>query len=803
MRTKLVKQFLMIAVATAPLVGLSGFAIAQDSDDDADEARRLSTIIVESRKKEENLQDVPVVVQAFDSETLENFATYRMPDIADLTSGLSITRDTAVFPSANIRGIQGNSVNPRQDEPVSINFDGIPHSNSGILFWGLFDVEAVEVLKGPQALYFGKNSPGGIISIRTKDPTDEFFTEFQAGYEFEAERKYGYGIISGPLSENWGARLAVNAASQEGYFNNTWGQGDPSVQQPFEPKGPQYDEYLGIGTLQGSFERTDITLKVMHGNRDGGQYSIVEATSCNSVQDNNPFTDCTLDGNFATAPFSGNGFTPSVNDRDKPTTEFEATQVSLDIVHELSDDWTVESLTGFYDSRFFYLGNVGDRNAEIAGGLGAAQDVNVEMLTQELRLSGSFEGWNVTLGAFADDRSVDGTGTLWLGPLKLSPDGYTDVSSNSWSVFAQADFDFYENFNLSVGGRYTEEELSQEGFNLDSAPLGVPGPYLLDPSELSYDNFSPEVTLSWMPQDNLNFFISYREGFKSGGFNASILDTSVTTLTGVPIDDSYREELVEGFEIGAKTELFDNTLRFNSAIFSYEYSDLQQAQVLPAAGGGITTRTVNAAVAQVRGFETDVAWITPVEGLDLTANLAYNDNEFQDYISACNDFQQFFDATGCNVDVDNNVATDAGGLLAGTGFDAQDRTGDPLRRAPEWSGSVGLNYQRPISNNLNFIATSRAIYTGEYQSNGLDDPRGIQDAFWLLNGSIGVSAENNGWSLELIGRNLTDEITFATSADADPGAPPLGEPPNFGGAANAPMQVFVQFTVRPQALFGK
>ncbi|MEQ9434260.1 MAG: TonB-dependent receptor [Hyphomonas sp.] len=813
-----VKSFLFMAVAAAPLIGFGGYAGAQ-SDDDADdsEVRRLDTVTVESRLREENIQDVPVVVQAFDSETLEAFAAQRFQDIADLTSGLTIYTDSTTNPSINLRGIQGNPVNARQDEPVSINLNGIPHSSSQVLRLTLFDLEAVEVLKGPQALYFGKNSPGGIIVMRTKNPTDELYTELQAGYEFEGQQSYGHGIVSGPFSENWGGRLAVRAAEQEGYYENIWGDGDPSATQPVDQNGPRFAEVMAIGTLQGEFDRGEITLKAVHGNRTGGQFALTQAVVCNSVQDENPFTDCTADERFSTEDFSAIGvFNPSTATRGEPKNSFNFTQVSLDGTYNLSENWDLQSITGWVDARNFHVGSIGARNATINGGLGSSNDVNISIMSQELRLRGEFDRFNVMFGGFADDRSTDGVGIAWVGPLPLSPDVFLDVSAESWSVFAQADYDITDTVNVSVGGRYTEEDLTQSGYIVGDAVNFLGGgvytagsPVLISPDSLSYTNFSPEVSVSWQPQDNLNFFVNYREGFKSGGFNSSAIELAPTALTGVPGDDSFNEELVEGFELGAKMDLFDRTVRLNTTLFSYDYTDLQQPLVFSTAGGGVETKTVNAGQASVEGFEADLYWVTPIEGLDVTANVAYNNNALADYISACNEFQKLLDPTGagCDVDVDGNVATNAGGALSpglvGTGFEGQDRTGDPLRRAPEWSGSAGFAYQTAFRDGILFNATGRAIYSGEYSSEGLNDPRGIQDAYTQWNASIGLAAENGGWELDLIGRNLTNEITFVSTFDNDPGAATRapGEPPNLGAIVSTPMQIFLQLTVRPQALF--
>ena len=800
------------AVAAMPTVSFTAFA----QEDDAPEAdRTLGTIIVEARKREESIQDVPVVVQAFDAELLEIYKTTEFGDLNNLVSGLTIHADGPVQPSINVRGIQGNAINSTGDDAVAVNLDGVQHSSAQLFRFGLFDVEAIEVLKGPQALFFGKNSPGGVVSIRTKDPTDEFYSEFQAGYEFSGERTYGHGIISGPLSDNWGARVGVRLAEQKGYFDNIWGDGDPTAQQPNNDLGPDFEEFMFTGTLKGEFDRGDITLKALRAQREGDIYAQTQVIFDNGTGFN-PYTDGKLDDTRAMAPFFDT--TGSIYGGDQEFFEYELTQISLDANLELNDNWSVHSITGLVDvdNSQFGLGNAGP--AALTAGIRN----ELESLSQEIRLDGQFDRFNVMVGGFVDDREFTTGAAVWLAPfLRLTPDTTSVVEGNSWSLFAQADYDLTEQIEVSVGGRYTDETRETGGevveangfFFTGAGPLPVPqGPYPLAVDEVSYSNFSPEVTVSYRPTDDLTFFANYKEGFKSGGFNSSSISRALAGAIGVPLDDSFLEENVEGYELGAKMELFNNTMRLNVTAFSYDYTDLQQSAFFTTPGGGIEVRTVNAGSAFIDGVEADMLWLTPVEGLTFTGNLAYNDNEFGDYNSECNDYQLFVDATGCDVDLDNNVATSADGsnpntLVAGTGFDAQNRAGQPLRRAPEWAGSLGLNYERNLSNDLIFRSNGAISYSGEYQANGENNPRGIQESYAIFDASFGIGSQDGGWQLDLIGRNLTDEayITTAYDATGSAGTDASGDritEDNLQAARNAPMQVFLQLTIRPQVLFG-
>ncbi len=824
------KKAWLMAAAVTPFLVTS--AAAQSSNDGAtqsadasvqtDDRRKLDIMVVEARKKAESLQDVPVVVQAFDSETLEAFGTSSFKDLNSLVAGLSVYSEGTLNPKIALRGVTGNDINAMSDEPVSVVMDGVAHSSSQIFRYGLFDVEAAEVLKGPQALYFGKNSPGGIIAIRTKMPTDEFFVELQTGYEFNGDRVFGHGIISGPITDNWGGRLAIKGQDSQGFFTNTFGDGfedDPSVAQPFDDRGPNYSDILSIATLQGEYDRAEIVFKGLYGRRTGGQYNQVQNFVCDdTVFVQNPNSDCTLNDRFATAPFTSSDEVLNITNfqrtaptlvEDRPSHEYNLTQLTLDVSYDLSENWEFNSITGYVNIDNFYFGNVAERSLDPSQSLGIYQGVDVEQFSQEVRFYGDFGGLRTTLGGFYDDRRTDAEGTVWVNPgVALTPESEVFVSQNSWSVFGQVEVDLTDTLSVSAGGRYTEEDRETGG-----GFLGDPNAtYNVSPDTLSENNFSPEVTVSWDATDDLNFFASYKEGFKSGGFNASTTDRAVTV--GDPanaIDDSFLAETVNGFEVGFKSEWFDNTLRLNGAFYTYEYDDLQLSVVTEVVVNGIASPVVstdNAGSADIKGVEFDMLWLTPIEGLSMTGYVAYNDSTYTDYISECSDFQLFTDPTGCDVNVDTSgvnggLDTSAGGIfdvITDNGFDSQDRAGTPLTNAPKWSGSVGVNYDTLVTNNHGFRGNLLLSFNSDQNASADNNPLAIQEAHVILNGGIGFYEENGGWELELIGRNLTDEVVLVDAFNQSRSG--SATTPRFlGGVRNAPREIMLQLTVRPQSLF--
>ncbi len=765
----------------------------------------LEEVIVTARKREESLQDVPVVVQALSADSLEAMGTAEFSDLNDQISGLSIYAGGPTQPSVNLRGIQGNAINPGTDEAISINLDGVQHSSSQLFRFGLFELESVEVLKGPQALFFGKNSPGGIIAMRTKNPTDELFTELQVGYEEAGERTYGHAIVSGPISDTWGGRLGVRMQNADGFFENVWGQGDASVTQPADRTGPDFDEIVAVGTLRGEFDRGDVSFKVYRGERDGNDYNQIQIYRCNDTyQVLNPYEDCELNDKFSAAPFSVDPSSSRVAD-DEHSYEYEMTQISLEVNYEINDTWEFNNILGWVDMENYFFGNLGARTTTFPNSLFAGQLAEMDQITEEFRFSGDFDNFRFMFGAFVDDRTLKTTSKVWLSEVfPFSPDGVTEIGGESWSVFAQTDIDLTEQLELSIGARYTEEDRDYKGENLDSSVFAPAGTHQVVNPELEYTNLSPELTLSWQPADNVTLFGSYKEGFKSGGYNVVITDTMAGAIA--PIENDFEREDVSGYELGFKLQLLDDTLRINGALFTYDYTELQQSAFFET-DGVISTRTVNAGEALMEGFEVDLLWQTPWELLTVSANLAFNDNQFDNYAAECNEFQRFVDSTGCNVNLDgitdpsdpnfSDTTDDGDGtLLEGTGVDAQDRSGHPLRRAPEWSGSIGLNFDAAVTETVRFKANLMSSYSDDYMANGENNPWGIQDSYWIYNANLGIYAEDGSWSLDLIGRNLSDEAVALTVYD-NSATSVNGEPEALNVSRNAPREIMLQFTFRP------
>jgi outer membrane receptor protein involved in Fe transport len=278
---------------------------------------------------------------------------------------------------------------------------------------------------------------------------------------------------------------------------------------------------------------------------------------------------------------------------------------------------------------------------------------------------------------------------------------------------------------------------------------------LVDPKK-DWNNFSPEVTLSYQYNDDVMFFASYREGFKSGGYDMSygIFPRLLAVTTGGALDNTYNEENVDGFEVGMKSTLLDGTLRFNVTAYTFAYEDLQLSKF---DGQTLSFSLFNAGKASVDGLEVETLWVTPAEGLTLTANLAWGNSEFDEFIAPCWAGQTI--AMGCG----SQPSPITGNFLG------SDRAGDNLPFASDLSATLGVNYVTQVSHNWNLAFNLTASFKDDYNPiPGWPPEDGLQDSFWWVNAGVSLYSSDDRWELFFRGVNLTDEV-FRVSGGPSPG----------------------------------
>lgn len=785
----LLKVSCSAAAITATLV-IAPAAHAQDVVASEMQAEEGKVIIVTARKREESLQDVPVAVSVINGETIQNFRIDEAADLVSRIPGLSVqVGGSGAGAQIGIRGINSSNISNAFDSAVAINVDGISVSTQRILQSAFFDIAQVEVLKGPQPLFFGKSTSAGVLTIRSADPTPKWEMAGKTSYEFEEEGYTIGGYISGPLTDTLGIRIAAEYQ-------------DISEFVKLQPNVPARDQNKGltnfIGRLTLAYAPTDhfnATLKINYNEQRSETLNGFTDLFCgpNNAPEPSflavfgvafaPTHDCNISDNLFPGPdglasisavptgldIGNRDITQSFNDTDLFVASLEA---NID----LTDSLTLTSLSGYVELDNIYndtFNSTGQNPDGSAAGFTAPFVNTMEQFTQELRVSSNFSGpFNFQVGGFYENRD-NGLLTAqnaFLPSALLGPDpatGYTfdwladrPLSAKTISFYASGSLDLTDEINLSGGLRWTDENKSTTiafpfVHSFISGPLGaVPSGFFAGPIKFNDSNLSPEVVLKYTPNEDLNVYAAFKTGFKSGGVDNNTLPTGAVLLLNDPdpaVADAaaeslrFKSETSIGGEIGVRSQLANRSLTLNATVFYYVFDD-QQIQNFDVAIFNFTT--FNAGETTTKGIDIDWRWFTPVAGLTVSGALSYLDAAFTD---------TFVSVQGLDLD------------------------GREAARAPDWSGNVAVDWDIPLSSSLSLGFNSVVSYTDDYFTtttnptafDPVSSPGGdlVQDGFFTIDGAVSIGDPSGSWKLSLIGANLTNKIFVNTSAP-----PPFGAP---------------------------
>lgn len=737
-------------------------AAGQQEDTSATDAQR-DEVIITARKRQESILNVPVVATVLSESLIEETAIDDLSSMKSYVPSMLVGQHTnSVGLQVTLRGVGTTAQNATMDQSISLNIDGLGLSQGVAYQAGMFDLAQIEVLKGPQSLFYGKNSPGGVISLRTADPGNEFELIARTGYEFEADEVIGELIVSGPVSDTLGLRFAGKYSSSQGYFKNkgvalpNWGSITPSYDDQ------KIEGWILRGTAVWKPSASyNARLKFNYTkDRIDGAISMTQLVYCPDglgpvAPGNIPFLtgeDCKQDRNFR-FPWADPAFFPG-NPRNGGIFFSDSRQIfgtleqNLDVVPGLS----VASVTGYYKNDYDSLMH----GATTAAITPFVQDYtwSNKQFTQELRITSDFKDSpvNFMMGAFYQDghqqNLVRIMGNSRVGLPAVIQNVDHDVWIESFSVFGQLLWDVTDKLEFAAGARWTDETRRHLEVNLNPGN-GPVGPLTRPDPKIRAANISPEISLTYKPTEDLTVFANYKQGFKSGSFN-SINFVPANTLA------SFGDEQVEGFEAGIKARLFDRQLQFNLAAYTYDYSDLQvgalELSAIPGSTGfTFAQRTLNAASADVKGVEADLSFLPRgAPGLSLRAAIAYNDARYSSFPNApCGNGQTI--AEGC--DKLFNAALGR--------YNAQDLTGRQLVRAPEWTGTAGFNYETSVGGGVKVRFGGDLNYTSSYVTTLVDLPNFRQEAFTKFNASLAIGADDDSWEVSLVGNNIGDKITRA------------------------------------------
>lgn len=745
-------------------------------------------IIVTARKRAESLIEVPVVITAVGGAELKSRAINNLDGIARIVPQLIIAPQGGSVQGGNIsiRGIAGPDSNPFGDQAVSFNIDGVQVAKASVRRMSDIDIAQVEVLKGPQALFFGKNSPAGIVSIRTADPTPTWEGQMQLGYEFNAHEVRAEGYVSGPVSDTLGIRLAGGMSRMRGYLDEI--TPESAYLSPNYGHSPRSRDFALRGTaVYEPMDNFRARLKLNYGEtRANGPAAVTSFIYCaKGVPQSGSIDDCKPGGSNMN-PSSGPGLDKMEKFLGRNDSSYRPDGANwqkqkqflggLELNYEPGDGLSLTSVTGLY---IVDLDQSQQYESDYAAALPSTNQLHNREFSQELRATSDFDGpINFTGGLYFSDTSArtgshtfvfaaeESAKALFLAPglplgalpfrvpIQLN-NYYLEQKGQAYSAFLQVRFEPLETVEIDVGGRYSYEKkrvpvVLSSGGAIGRVFSGSPPPYSIpiDPSnpahiiDVAQDkdhwaDFSPELTVSYRPSQDLTVFGSYKHGFLSGGFNSS----SVGFADGVDI--SYDPQTVKGFELGVKAALFDRTLRIDLAGYTYKVDDLQVTNFVNATGS-----IRNAGAVKIKGFEASLNWRTPVHGLSTNFSAAYNDGKYSSYPNApCYNGQTT--AQGCNVAIAS-----------------QDLSGTELIRAPNWNLAGGIAYDAPLNGTLKLGFSVNGRYSSSFLTDASSAPHGRMPKYGLLDATLRLAEVNDKWEVALIGRNLTNKYYWVQSTDA-------------------------------------
>ncbi|HEY7773147.1 MAG TPA: TonB-dependent receptor [Marinagarivorans sp.] len=796
-----------LAFVISSIAAYGAPALAQD-------APALEEVLVTATKREQSLQEIPLSVTAVTGEKLDETGTKNLADLTTLVPNIHFTQ-TGLSTQMRIRGI-GSDNSQGFEQSVGVYVDGIFHGRAQLFRAPMFDMERVEVMRGPQSTLFGKNSIAGALDLITARPTDELSGSLTGSYEAEFGTTELTSVVSGPLTENLRGRIALRKYDDPGYYENTtkgtdepeqditsgrlsleWDAADDItlrytgelnefdvVGRPVEitqdvagPSGFNYGQSLAAIGREGfeaeqdyrretdapEFSDNKTSLHVLNIDWDLNGYTLTSLTGA-VAYDYTENCDCDF--------VPTNIFDLALEEDYQQTSQ----EFRIASPEGKSVDWLGGVFFQKYDQNFYDLLRVSDQSLLVP---------SIYQSTYEPLYAGAIA--QGAPPAQADAFAAPRAGQVAADFANSGVSRQFNQQSNTQAIFGQATWNISDSFRMIVGGRYTSEtkrgqkELhvvnletgEYQPTNLDlvtqtpalpSAPqIYASDSFRVDTEEgtghkvnkvRSESAFTPLLIAQWDINDNNSTYISWTKGFKAGGF-----DPRSNRVDAFEFD----EEKAKAFELGYKTAFWSNRGEVNLALFRTDYEDLQVSQFDGAVGFNVG----NAKDTRVQGLELD-GRVALTSHLLATYGVALLDFEYQDFKNGNCHYGQ----TG----VDNN----------GDGVNECDYTGKSGVYTPDYTVNLSLDYRRNVGNSLEFAAILDGQFVDGYQVHVNLDPAGEIDAYTMLGLRLQIGGEH--WHTALLGKNLLDESVVTASANA-----PLSEN-NFGA------NTFYSFVNRPRTV---
>ena len=722
-----------LAIALLPSV-----AAAQSNDADG---LVLEEIIVTATKRAKNIQDVPIAISAITAQDIESAGLTRVEDMTTLVPNFTYAQTTSKQITALvIRGLS-SSGGIGNDPNIGVYIDGVYIGRDSGFNTGLMDIERVEVLKGPQGTLFGRNSTSGALNITTRKPSQDGFAELEASIGDLNYQRIGLSA-GGALSDKVMGKLSVAKSKRDGYLDNTFGGTANDLDNLF----------MRGQLLFAPNDQLAVTLSADYNTDKGNGNNYVAAAPGELVNFdrvvNIPdlgYEDRDIKGVAAIVEYTlDNGY---------EITSISASR-SIDERARVDGDYSPLELNEFGRDRDQSSFSQELRLASPAGGR-LEWVAGLYYFDQEFSaMTDTFSGRDTifAFGGFAFDPAFYGLIGSGLNPVDFGlPVNSAQILTNagietqSSALFVSGTFNLSDQWSITAGVRYTEDEKTLEFSQVSDFISEFAGFPSINCAVASFEcetrrddsETSPQVSIEFRPNDNILTYLKYSEGFNAGGFNADL-------YTGLSIL-SFGPETVESFELGFKSTLANNRVRFNAAVYDTDYLNKQESFFLASAGGFIQT---NAGAANSKGFEIEFTAL-PIAGLEVFGSVGSADAKYTDY---------------------------------------GDNTGNKLQNAPDLQWNIGAQYEWSLGSALDAFVRTDVFYQDDRFLGASNDPERVFEETTLVNLRLGVGSDEGNWKVTAWARNLFEDDAIVQIFG---GSSPFI--PSYNYAPNTPRTVGVDF----------
>ena len=725
-------QFIRGSLLVALATGVWQHSGAQESTPSSSGAQ-IEEIVVTAQRRTERAQDVPISVDTVDAATLTDAHVTNALELSQVVPAVNIQYATGTY-TPFIRGI-GNPIAVAGNEAsVSTYVDGFYIARVFADFLPLEDVERIEVLKGPQGTLFGRNSTGGLINLVTRTPEREPTIEGSVGYG-------NYNTTTGKVyaSTPLGSSSAISFSAIGEAQDDPWGHNVTTGQDV--GRGDKYR--LRAKLISSLTDTTNITF------------------SAGYAHAQNNFTPA---GGPAIGTTTGNppGFPPTkyqplsffdVRGNENPETRAKSFDTSLRIDQKLGE-LSLVSLTGYRNSRIFVLNDYDYTPLNYFNATLPDKEKQVSQEIQLLSAPASRLNWIAGLYYLHLESAYDGAVFSGLQFGGIDAVLYGAQNTDSYSAYVQGTYEIVPKLKLTLGGRYTSDDVSGSGRTDIAAPGSSPlsagaviFPGATTDVDRTFDKFTYRAALDFSVLEDILLYASVSSGFKSG------------VITTLPINPTPAlPEVVKAYELGIKSELLDRRLRLNAAVFQIDVTDPQVQRIVAA-----TNEVVNAQGARSRGIEAALeAAVAP--GLQVRASSTFLDAKYTDFQDApyTTGTDQLVNGVvpGCSVPATGNIDPANGGNV---GYCPGNAGGNKMSRTPTVTASLGLNWTVPMGGKFKLrLAPSLSYNSGFYWD---PDNRTRQPSYSLLNFTATLATADNRWALRAWASNLTNKHYYAYVAE--------------------------------------